>query len=132
VRKLLAWDRYDTPQAVEAINDLYRNELRLWMNLFQPSVKLLRKIRVGSKLRRAYGPAETPLDRVLASGIGPDRGRRSRPCARAWTPSSWRTPWIASSNALLPWPTAASVPNRPAHPLVRLHFSPHFHFELHL
>jgi hypothetical protein len=74
VRKLLAWDRYDTPQAVEAINDLYRNELRLWMNLFQPSVKLLRKIRVGSKLRRAYGPAETPLDRVLASGIGPDRG----------------------------------------------------------
>jgi hypothetical protein len=30
----LAWDRYDTPQAVEALNDLYRNELRLWMNLF--------------------------------------------------------------------------------------------------
>ena len=73
VRKLLAWDRYDTPQAVGAINDLYRNELRLWMNLFQPSVKLLRKTRVGSKLRRKYSPAQTPLDRVLASGIDPDR-----------------------------------------------------------
>jgi len=73
VRKLLAWHRYDTPQAVEAINDLYRNELRLWMNLFQPSVKLLRKIRVGSKLRRKYSPAQTPLDRVLASGVDPDR-----------------------------------------------------------
>jgi len=73
VRKLLAWDRYDTPPAVEAINDLYRNELRLWMNLFQPSVKLLRKIRVGSKLRRKYSPAQTPLDRVLASGVDPDR-----------------------------------------------------------
>jgi len=72
VRKLLAWDRYDTPQAVEALNDLYRNELRLWMNLFQPSVKLVRKIRVGSKLRRQYSQAQTPLDRVLASGIGPD------------------------------------------------------------
>jgi transposase InsO family protein len=69
VRKLLAWDRYDTPQAVEAINDLYRNELRLWMNLFQPSVKLLRKIRVGSKLRRKYSPAQTPLDRALASEV---------------------------------------------------------------
>jgi hypothetical protein len=69
VRKLLAWDRYDTPQAVEAIHDLYRNELRLWMNLFQPSVKLLRKIRVGSKLRRKYSPAQTPLDRVLASEV---------------------------------------------------------------
>jgi len=73
VRKLLAWDRYDTPQAVEAINDLYRHELRLWMNLFQPSVKLLRKVRVGSKLRRKYSPAQTPLDRVLASGVDPDR-----------------------------------------------------------
>jgi transposase InsO family protein len=73
VRKLLAWDRYDTPQAVEAINNLYRNELRLWMNLFQPSVKLEKKIRVGSKLRRHYSPAQTPLDRVLASGIDPDR-----------------------------------------------------------
>jgi transposase InsO family protein len=69
VRKLLAWDRYDTPQAVEAINDLYRNELSQWMNLFQPSVKLLRKVRVGSRLRRKYGPAQTPLDRVLASGV---------------------------------------------------------------
>jgi hypothetical protein len=67
VRKLLGWNRYDTPQAVEAINDLYRNELRLWMNLFLPSVKLERKVRVGSKLRRKYGPAQTPLDRVLAS-----------------------------------------------------------------
>jgi hypothetical protein len=79
VRKLLAWDRYDTPQAVEAINDLYRNELRLWMNLFQPSVKLLRKVRIGSKLRRKYGPAETPLDRVLASeAIAPQRAAELR------------------------------------------------------
>jgi len=37
--------------ALEAINDLYRNELRLMMNLFQPSVKLQRKVRVGSKLK---------------------------------------------------------------------------------
>jgi transposase InsO family protein len=74
VRKLWGWDRYDTPQAVEAMNDLYRHELRLWMNLFLPSVKLLRKVRVGSRLRRLYGPAETPLDRVLASpGVDPER-----------------------------------------------------------
>ena len=79
VRKLLAWDRYDTPQAVEAMNDLYRNELRLWMNLFLPSVKLRKKIRVGSKLRRVYGPAQTPLDRVLASeGMDPQRAAELR------------------------------------------------------
>jgi len=67
VRKLLGWERYDSPPAVEAINDLYRNELRLWLNLYQPSVKLVKKVRVGSKLRRVYAAAQTPLDRVAAS-----------------------------------------------------------------
>jgi len=70
VRKLLGWERYDTAEAVEAMNDLYRNELRLWMNVFQPSVKLLRKVRVGSRLRRVYEAARTPLERVQVSGVG--------------------------------------------------------------
>lgn len=67
VRKLMGWDRYDIPQAVEAMNDLYRNELRVWLNLFQPSAKLLKKVRVGSKLRRYYDVPRTPLDRLATS-----------------------------------------------------------------
>jgi hypothetical protein len=70
VRKLRGWERYDTAEAVEAMNDLYRNELRLWMNVFQPSVKLLRKVRVGARLRRVYEAARTPLARVKDSGEG--------------------------------------------------------------
>jgi hypothetical protein len=66
VRKLLAWDRYDTHEAVAAMNDLYRNELRLWMNLFLPSVKLLKKVRVGAKVRRRYEAPRTPFERVQA------------------------------------------------------------------
>ena len=66
VRKLLGWDRYDTPEAVEAMKDLYRNELRLWLNLFQPSSKLVKRVRVGSKLRRRYDRPRTPLDRLVA------------------------------------------------------------------
>ena len=65
VRKLLGWDRYDSPEALEALNDLYRNELRLMMNLYQPTVKLENKVRVGSRLRRRYSPAQTPLDRLF-------------------------------------------------------------------
>jgi hypothetical protein len=68
VRKLLGWERYDSRAAVEAINDLYRHELRLWMNLYLPSVKLVKKVRVGSKLRRVYDAAQTPLERVVACG----------------------------------------------------------------
>lgn len=74
VRKLLGWDRFDSPQAVQLLNDLYRNELRLMMNLFQPSVKLLRKERVGSRTRRVYDAPQTPLDRLRACpGIDPPR-----------------------------------------------------------
>ena len=32
------------------MNDLYRQELRLWLNLYLPLVKLLKKVRVGSKV----------------------------------------------------------------------------------
>jgi transposase InsO family protein len=64
VRKLLAWDRYDTHEAVAAMNDLYGGELRLWLNLFLPSVKLLKKVRVGSRVRRVYDAARTPFERV--------------------------------------------------------------------
>jgi hypothetical protein len=40
------------------------------MNLFQPSVKLLRKKRVGSRLTRQYDAAQTPLDRLIVSKQG--------------------------------------------------------------
>jgi len=66
VRKLLGYVRYDTPAAQAAIHALYRGELRLFQNLFLPSVKLLRKERVGARVRRRYEAPRTPLDRVLA------------------------------------------------------------------
>jgi transposase InsO family protein len=66
VRKLLGWERYDRQEAVEAINDLYDPELRLWLNLFLPSVKLVQKMRVGSKVRRVYDGPRTSLERVRA------------------------------------------------------------------
>jgi hypothetical protein len=70
VRKLLGWERYDTQNAVDAMNDLYRRELRLWLNLYLPSVKLLKKVHVGSKLRRVYDGPKTPFERVVASKQG--------------------------------------------------------------
>lgn len=66
VRKLIGWDRYDTPEAVRAMNDLFRNELRLFMNLFQPSVKLIRTEQKGSRKSKHYDRPQTPLDRLAA------------------------------------------------------------------
>jgi hypothetical protein len=60
VRKVLGYLRYDSPQALDAINDLYRHELRILQNLFLPSMKLSEKVRVGSKLKRRYDKPLTP------------------------------------------------------------------------
>ena len=70
VRKILGYLRYDSPTALQAINDLYQNELRWMMNLFLPSVKLVKKTRVGSRLKRTYDPPTTPLDRLLSCKLG--------------------------------------------------------------
>ncbi len=64
VRRLLGWERYESLAALKALNALYAGDLRLMMNLFQPSVKLIGKVRVGSKLRRRYDAPQTPLDRL--------------------------------------------------------------------
>ena len=66
VRKLLGYVRYDSPAALATINDLYAHELRLFQNLFLPSVKLVRKERVGARVRRRYDAPRTPFERVAA------------------------------------------------------------------
>jgi hypothetical protein len=64
VRKVFGWDCYEGASVVKAMNDLYHNELSIMMNLFQPSVKLIRRERVGSRIRRVYDKPATPLDRL--------------------------------------------------------------------
>ena len=74
VRRILGYIRYDTEAARAAIDDLYRNQLRLFQNLFLPSVKLECKERVGSRLRRHYEAPQTPFQRVAASPVAdPER-----------------------------------------------------------
>ena len=50
------------------LTELYR-ALRLYVNCFQPSMKLLSKQRDGKKVRYVYDPAKTPLQRLLLSGV---------------------------------------------------------------
>jgi transposase InsO family protein len=67
VRKILGWDRYDTPEQQAAINALYAGPVSIMMNHFQASAKLLSKHREGAKLSRRYSPCITPLNRLLQS-----------------------------------------------------------------
>jgi len=65
VRRIFGWSRYDRSAEIAAMNALYEKDLRTMMNLFQPSVKLIERKRVGTRLRRRYDTAKTPLDRLL-------------------------------------------------------------------
>jgi hypothetical protein len=67
VRKLFGYARFESELAKAAINDLYKNELRLFQNVFQPSVKLLKKVRKGARITRVYDKPKTPWQRVLLS-----------------------------------------------------------------
>ena len=66
VRRLIGYDRYEGEEAWETMCQLY-SVLRLYINFFQPSLKLLAKIRQGSKTIKRYDLAKTPYQRVLAS-----------------------------------------------------------------
>ena len=66
VRKLVGWERYDTPAQLQAMYVLYKGPWRAMMNLYQPCVKLKEKVRVGSRITRRYDRAQTPLDRLVA------------------------------------------------------------------
>lgn len=68
VRKIFGWKRIDAPEAVALLNQLYRNELRLFLNYFQPSVKLIERRRVGSRVKRIYDEPKTPFQRLIELG----------------------------------------------------------------
>lgn len=65
VRQLLDYRRFDNPKIVELLNDLYKNEWRLYHNFFLPSVKLIEKERVRSKIIKKHDKPKTPYQRVL-------------------------------------------------------------------
>lgn len=67
VKRFVGWLRYDTSQEQRILNDLYRNELRLFKNFFQPQIKLKEKIRVNGKIHRKHHKAKTPYQRVMES-----------------------------------------------------------------
>ncbi len=67
VKKFVGYLRYDTENELGILNDLYRNELRLYKNFFQPVMKLKSKMRIGGKIHRRYDQAVTPYQRIMAS-----------------------------------------------------------------
>ena len=67
VRKPFGYLRYDTQEEIDVMNGLYRHELRLFKNFFQPVMKLVKKERIKGKIHRKYDKAKTPYQRIMNS-----------------------------------------------------------------
>ncbi len=86
VRQMVGYDRFEGERAYRQLTELYR-AVRLYVNVFQPSMKLLTKRRAGSKVSRTYDSAQTPLQRLLASGIlAPERREQLERLAHSLDP----------------------------------------------
>ena len=66
VRKMIGYDRFEGLVPCRILGELYQT-LRLYVNFFQPSLKLVSKHRQGSKVIKKYDQAKTPYQRVLTS-----------------------------------------------------------------
>ena len=68
VRRLIGYDRYTSHAALDTLNRLY-DVLRLYVNFFQPTMKLACKTRQGARVHKVYNTARTPYQRLLDSGV---------------------------------------------------------------
>lgn len=64
VRHLIGYDRFETQAELQLLNSIYQ-DLRLYVNFFQPVLKLIGKEQVGKKVVKRYDEAATPYQRVL-------------------------------------------------------------------
>ena len=65
IRRFLGHERYSGQVAGQTIAHLHR-AMRLYVNYFQPSFKLVEKTRNGSAVSKRYSPPATPCDRVIS------------------------------------------------------------------
>lgn len=68
VRGVVGYDRFTGMLAHRQLIELYR-ALRVYVNCFQPSMKLQSKEREGSKIRKSYDQAQTPMQRLVSTGV---------------------------------------------------------------
>jgi len=68
VRRVIGYDRFSSKEAFKTLGDVY-TLLRLYVNFFQPVLKLVGKSRNGAKVHKVYDTAQTPYQRLLRSGV---------------------------------------------------------------
>ena len=113
VRQLIGYDRFASKAASAQLACVYRLA-RLHVNFFQPVQKLVSKSREGARVHRVFDRAQTPYQRLGASGVltAPVREELARLSQRL-NPLQLRRELEAELDRL--WTLAAPDPLRPGH-----------------
>jgi hypothetical protein len=64
VRHTVGYDRWETEQELALLESIY-DDLRLYINFFQPVLKMIAKERIDNKIIKRYDTAKTPYQRVI-------------------------------------------------------------------
>jgi hypothetical protein len=70
VRHTVGYDRLESPEELALLHSIYL-DLRVYINFFQPVLKLVGKKQIDGKTVRTYDQAKTPYRRVLAENSIP-------------------------------------------------------------
>jgi hypothetical protein len=113
VRRWIGYDRYATKAAAAALGEVCRL-LRLHVNFFQPVQKLVEKVRTGTRVRRVYAQAQTPYQRLCASGVlKPEQREAMETLYHSLKPLALRRQLDAALERL--WSMATPTPRTQSH-----------------
>ncbi len=76
LRRFLGYARFDTEEQLVIIKEIV-TLVELYVNFFQPVMKLKTKQRVGSRVKKTYDIAKTPYQRIVDSGVLSEDNRTS-------------------------------------------------------
>jgi len=68
VRRFVGYERYASKASFECLGRVY-DLVRLYINFFQPTMKLVSKARRGAKVYKTYDTAQTPYQRLVQAGV---------------------------------------------------------------
>jgi hypothetical protein len=103
VRRMVGYRRFEGLEAAALLAELYRS-VRLFVNFFQPSFKLIGKQCDGARVRKSYSAPATPHQRLATDRRTPDAVRdRLQEISPTWTRSRCCATSGPRSNV---WPTS--------------------------
>jgi hypothetical protein len=67
VRQFVGYERIEDEEAARMLDQIYRELWCPYLNFFLPTFKLIRKERIGARIKKTYESPKTPYERLLES-----------------------------------------------------------------